>query len=383
MRFSIQQLSCFAILLGLRGQAFARDAYGDAFAQAAAAERVGDLDTAASVLESASQVYPRDYALALRLGWVHFRLQRYTDAERWYRVASEVSNGAVDALIGLGWSLIYQQRCDRAVPILRRVIGDARARHALAGCTAEAPARGTLWLELGGALYRDDPWKDRLGSVSAGGKIMPSEALQLGIAYRFLAVAASDSRVADYAQHEGYFQLGYTRERFGVHAHGAWLSSADGGLGVSRHVGVSGRLHAMGELLCELFASSYRDAWVARIAAAWQLTSGSWTLTPGLALQRLARETLGSASLGAGFNADRWSVWIHGRYGTEYRAAYLTQFAVFNGDDRSRWAALVGLRLRVGTAGAVFMTYGFNRLKSPDGLSSDMHLLGAGTTWML
>jgi len=383
MRFSIQQLSCFALLLGLRGQAVAADAYEDAFAQAAAAERAGDLDAVAHVLASALQIYPRDYALALRLAWAHFRLQHYAEAERWYRVASEVSEGSADALIGLGWSLIYQQRCASATPVLRRAIGDARARQALASCTAAAPVRGTLFFELGGALYRDNPWKDRLGHVSVGATLMPWHALQLGLAYRFLALAASDSRVSGYAQNEGYVQLGYTRERFAVHAHGAWLSSADGGPGVSRHVGVSGRLHFLGELLCELFASFYRDAWVARIAPAWQLTFGRWSLKPGLAWQRLAHETLSSASLGAAFTAFRWSVWIQGRYGTEYRAAYLSQFAVFNGDDRSAWAALLGLRLRVGTTGAVFLTYGFNRLKSPDGLRSDMHLLGAGATWML
>jgi tetratricopeptide (TPR) repeat protein len=387
LKISLHQLSCLALLVGFRAHASASDDYGSAFTRADTAERNGDLAAAARELESALQQYPRDYALTLRLGWLHFRQLRYTDAERSYRIASEVSEGAADALIGLAWSLIQQQRCADARPHLQRVLetvpGDARAQQGLDACATPDRVSASLWLEGGGALYHDNPWKSWSGDISIGATLAPLGPLQLGAAYRFLGLSASDSRVAGYAQHEGYVQAGYASDAVALLAHGAIISSAQGVLSASRHVGISGRVQTFGALLLELSGSFYRDLWVARLAPAWHLTFGSFSLTPGVALQRLARETLVAASLGAAFARERWSIWVSGKFGEEYRSAYLTQFAVWNSDDRIEWGVAAGLRIRVGEHWAVFVSYALNRLKSPDQLNSDLHLLSLGTALTL
>jgi Tetratricopeptide repeat len=387
MRVSLQHLSCLALLFGVRAHAFASDGYEAAFAQADEAERAGDLGGAARALENVLSAYPRDYALALRLGWIHFRLKHYIEAERWYRLAIAVSDGSAEASIGLAWSLVYQERCSEAEPVLHGVLEatplDTRAQQALATCAARFRPHASLWLSFDGALYHDNPWKARSGDVAGGGVVTPYPWLQLGAAYRFLALASNDSRVAGYAQHEAHLEAGYTSERVDVLAHGALISSAGDVLSASRHVGLSGRLRYFGELLLELSGSFYQDLWVARLAPAWQLTWGVFSVTPGFALQRFARETLGSASLGAAFTWARWMLWINAKYGDEYRAAYLTQFAVVNSEDRTTWGVSAGLRVRFGERFALFGSYGFNRLKSPDGLRSDLHLLSVGTALTL
>lgn len=375
------------VLIGLPGLALANNDYYSAFERAEAAEKVGDLDAAARVLEAALRDYPKDYALSLKLAWVHFRLQDYAAAERRYRAASEISAGSPDALIGLGWSLIYQQRCDAARPVLQRVLAttasEPRAQRALEACTPAAHAKGSLWLQVGGVVYHDNPWKSSSGDIAGGATIAPNEWLQLGAAYRFLALSSTDRRVAGYAQHEGYAQLGYTSERFGVLAHGAVITSADGVLGGSRHLGASARWRSLGELLLELSGSFYDDRWVARLAPAFQLGAGDFLITPGFSLQRLTRETLGAVSLSVTLALNRWWLWFSGKYGEEYRAAYLSQFAVFNSEDRSEWGASAGLRVHVAECCAVLASYGFNRLKSADGVASDLHSLSVGTALTL
>jgi hypothetical protein len=146
---------------------------------------------------------------------------------------------------------------------------------------------------------------------------------------------------------------------------------------------VSARWQLVGELLLESSASFYRDLWVARLAPAWRLTVGTFSITPGFALQRFAQATLGSLSLVLAYTSKLWSIWLSGKYGSEYRAAYLAQFAIFNSEDRSAWAASAGLRLRAGGCCAVFASYALNRLKSPDGLLSELHLLSVGTAFIL
>jgi hypothetical protein len=387
MRVSLQQLSCFVVLIGLPGPALANDDYYAAFGRSEAAERVGDLGAAARALEGALRDFPKDYALSLKLAWVHFRLQDYPTAERWYRTASEVSEGSPDALIGFGWALIYQQRCEVARPVLQRVLStmpvEPRALRALDACAPAARANGSLWLQLGGVMYDDNPWKSSSGDIAVGATFAPNTWLQLGGAYRFLALSPTDRRVAGYAQHEGYAQLGFTGERLSVLAHGAVISSADGGLSASRHIGASARLRYFGELLVELSGSFYADLWVARLAPALQMEIGDFLVTPGFALQRLTSETLGAVSLSVALAVRRWWLWISGKYGEEYRAAYLSQFAVWNSEDRSKWGASAGLRVSVTDCCAVLGSYGFNRLKSADGVASDLHSLSVGTALTL
>jgi tetratricopeptide (TPR) repeat protein len=387
MRVSLQQLTCLALLFGLRAQAFASDAYSAAFARADAAERVGNLGGAARELEVALRSYPRDYALLLKLAWLHFRLEHYVEAELQYRLASEVSEGAADALIGLGWSLIQQKRCSDARAVLQRLLattpGDARAQKALDVCSQAAAVHGTLWLQLGGALYRKHPWKDRSGDITAGATLAPYAELQLGGAYRFLGLSATDNRIAGYVQHEGYAQAGYASEAFGALAHGAVIWSPDSALGTSRHVGLSARVRCLGEISLEMSGSFYQDLWVARIAPAWQLSFGAFRLTPGFALQRFARATRGSGSLAATVTWGRSLFWLSGKYGPEYRAAYLSQFVVVNSEDRSEWGTAAGLKISIIACFALFCGYAFNRFTSLDGLRSDLHLLNIGTVLTL
>jgi hypothetical protein len=136
-------------------------------------------------------------------------------------------------------------------------------------------------------------------------------------------------------------------------------------------------------VLLEATGSFYGDLWVISLAPSSTLTVGPVSFTAGVSAEQFAHETLVSASLTSALTIGNFSFWAGGKYGPEYRAAYLSQFAVFNAQERSTWAVLAGARVRTAAQWSLFANYALLRLQSPDGWMSAVHNLSIGTAFNL
>jgi hypothetical protein len=246
---------------------------------------------------------------------------------------------------------------------------------------------GTVWASLGGSLYQEHPWLDKSGAAFLGFRLQPTQKLAIGGAYRFSALSATDVRIPGFTQHEIYLEAGYAGKHFDILGQGALVWGGDQVVGGSRHVGSSLRLKYLNrfvsEVLVEVAGSYYHDLWVLSLAPSSTLTLGPVSLTAGVSAQQFAHETLVSGSLTAGLTVGLVSFWAGGKLGPEYRAVYLSQFAVFNAQERSNWAVLAGARVRLGPQWSIFANYAMLGLQSPDGLLSAVHNLSVGSAFTL
>ncbi len=111
------------------------------FRRALSAERRGDLGEAASSLEEALRVHPAFGQAHNRLGALHLREGRFTEAERCFRRASELIPESYPPRKNLGYLLLITGRGPEAVVHLKHA---ARLR----------PEDAETWTFLGEALYQ-------------------------------------------------------------------------------------------------------------------------------------------------------------------------------------------------------------------------------------
>jgi hypothetical protein len=378
-------------VFGLSAKASADPDYYEALARADASVKADDFASALRVIQLALRKYPRDYALTLKLAGIEYRAQQYAAAERSYHSAIKLSDGAIEPRAGLAWALIEQDRCDEARRVLYAVLAEEpqeeTARTGLAACADRERIHGSVWAGRSGSFYQGHPWKKLSGDLAGGFDLSPIPGLDLGAAYRFLYLEPRDPRVLGFAQHEIYAQTGYIGHSVDVFAQGAMIWSGDAVVGGSRHLGASTRVKAPlglpGSALVETSGSYYQDLLVIRVASAWTFTFGALSITPGVAVQQFAHETLAAGSLSSSLTLGRVYLWLGGKYGREYRAAYLTQFAVNNADDSADWSLLAGARLHADTHWALFASYSLMRLQTMDGLLSSLHNITIGTAYTL
>jgi len=390
MRRTLSALSCFVVVSCHGAHVRADPDYYEAFERADKALASGAHDQAMRAIRTALGKYPGDYALTLKLAWVQFLAEHYAEAERSYRTASDLSDGSLDARVGLGWSLIEQDRCDEGVRTLRGVLAeesDENADHGLFVCADRERLHGSIWGALGGSLYQAHPWLARSGAASVAFNLRPPASFEFGGAYRIARLAATDMRIPGFTQHEAYLQAGYTGKHLDLGALGGWVWGGDEVVGGSRHAGASLRLKRihehLNEVLVEAYASFYRDLWVIGLAPSATLLFWPLSITAGISAQQFEAETLVAAALSSSLTLGSVSVWAGGKYGPEYRAAYLGQFAVFNAQERSLWSILAGMRLHTSAQTNLFVSYALVRLESSDGLKSAVHNLSLGTAFTL
>jgi tetratricopeptide (TPR) repeat protein len=374
--------SVLAVVLPRRAEA---DMYTDAFARAAAAERRGDLASAAHALEPAVAAYPQDYAIALRLGWTYFRAERYPDAERAYRIASQRAPASNDARLGVAMSVARQGRCDKAMPALRALFGttvDGPAREALAACEAEERPSATLSAAGNVYLFPGHPWKQSgMGVLATAEATIYERAyehasegladLAIGGAYRFVRFeTASTSTLAAFSQHEGYADFGLTTKSFDLVFHGALVADGTGTYGASPHVGLSGRVSLQGDLRIDASASLYTDATVYRAAARFRLpVYGPFFVEPGIAGQDADGQAYATGSLSAILVWPSVSLWIGGKYGEEFRPAYLDAHVVYDIPEHIVFGAWAGARVHIIGKVGLEAAYAFDWLRQQDRLS--------------
>lgn len=366
-------------------RAFADEDYFRALAEAEHATATEQFASGLRVVETALQMYPGDYELTLTRGNLELRAMRYRAAEHSFRSAVAISDGAVAARLGLGWALLHQHACALALPELQKVLDredHPAARSGIARCQPQHGLHGSAWLSVGGALFREHPWKRRFADLSAGLTLQKNSVLTFGLAYHFLKVTATDRRVAELDQHELYVQAGAASESFLLLGHAAMVWSADPRSDGSVHAGLSARYSSSGDGLAEisgeLTVSRYPDLWISRAASAWRFALGSWSITPGIAVMKHLADYLTAASLTLGKSFAALSLWVSGKYGPEYRAAFLSQFALLNSEDRSVWSIGAGLRAALTERLALLANYFFLVMRTPDKLPASMHLINVG-----
>lgn len=369
-------------------QAFADDDYYRALEDAERASAAADYTRALRSVEHALQKYHGDYQLTLTRAQLELRLMRIAEAERSFRAAIAMSDGAAAARLGLGWTLVQQHACGEALREFEAVLAqsdDPAARRGIEACQSSAGMHGSAWLSAGGALFHDHPWKRRFGDASAGLALQPSAALSLGLAYHFLRVTPTDRRVAEVDQHELYMQAGAAAGGLRVLGHAAMVWSADPRTDGSAHAGLSARYFSLGQALeeisLELIASRYPDSWIGRLGTTLRLVMGTWSVTPGVSLTKVRQELLTAFSLSLAKSFGALTLWASGKYGFEYRAAYLSQFALLNSEDRSVWSLGAGSRASLDGGWALVFGYLFLNMRTPDSLASRMHLLNVSVVY--
>jgi tetratricopeptide (TPR) repeat protein len=373
-----------------RSAAAEGDAYDDAFARAASAERRGDLAGAASALAAAVDAYPQDYAIALALGWTYFRAGRYADAEHAYRAAALRAPASHEARLGLAWSVAREGRCGEAQPSLRELLESPeadRAREGLAECEAPARAGGTrelavAWNEL---LFPQHPYKASGTGFVASGASSIGDAWNVGGAYRFMRFAPQGtSALAPFSQHEGYLDVAYDRPAFAITARGAIVADGSGAYGTSAHAGASLRWSPFGDLTLDTALSAYPDLSVLRASLRWRIPIvGPLSLVPGLAVQRAGADTLPNASLGVAATFPRLSLWAGAKLGEEARPAYLDAHVVYDVPERVAWGAWLGARVKLTESVGLSAAYALDHLRRTDAVArapaeTEVHAISLG-----
>ncbi|HET8939361.1 MAG TPA: hypothetical protein VFN67_38210 [Polyangiales bacterium] len=368
--------------------AFADDDYYRALAAAERASATADSARALREIEHALQKYRGDYQLTLTRAQLELRLMRLAEAEQSFRAAAQISGGAVAARVGLGWTLVQQHACSEALQEFAAVLAqsdDPAARRGIAACQPRAGMHGSAWLSAGGALFHDHPWKRRFADASAGLSLQPSTAMSLGLAYHFLRVTPTDRRVAEVDQQELYMQAGAATGAVRVLGHAAMVWSADPRTDGSAHGGLSARYLSLGQALeefsLELTASRYPEMWIGRLGTSLRVVMGTWSITPGVSLTKLQQEILSAFSVSLGKSFGALSLWASGKYGPEYRAAYLSQFALLNSEDRSVWSLSAGLLASLDAGWSLVVGYLFLNMRTPDNLEARMHLLNVSVVY--
>jgi tetratricopeptide (TPR) repeat protein len=390
VRTAVCACLCFISVHSCSGVAFADPDYYQALESADASVGAERFEAAERTIRTALRKYPNDYALTLKLAWIEFQWEHYLEAERVYRRASELSDGSLEARVGLGWSLIQQERCKDGVEVMRSVLTeepDENAERGISTCAERERLHGAVWGTASGSLYRGHPWLHAAGAGFFALRLQPTRKLEIGGAYRYARLVASDIRVPALTQHEVYLAAGLIGKHMDLLGQGALVWGGDAVVGGSRHVGSTLRLKylttMLSELAVDLTGSFYRDLWVIGMAPSATLTLGPLSLTAAISVEQFQHDTLLSASLTPALALGAVSFWISGKYGPEYRAAYLSQFAVFNAADRTLWALLPGARIRASTHWSLFASYALLRLESGDGLPSTLHSVSVGAIYTL
>ena len=357
------------------------DPYEEAFARATALERSGRLIEAARALESVAPLYPQDYALALQLAWTYFRAGIWAEAERHYRTALDLGQGAPDPRLGLALSLEKQGRCDEARGYLRPLAADPVAAEALSRCKETPALTGYASLSFTGQRYPDHPYKSFAAGGTASAGISHRSGLFLGATYRYGHFSPpSTSTSSAWDQHEGFVDLGYARKLFGLGFTYGVVSDGSGAFGTSKHFGLSGRVSPFGDIVVNASASLYADLTVLRVEPSWKIPlAHGLSVTPGAAIQRAGSETLATGLATLTLERPSFGLFVGGKYGDEVRPAYLDLPVVYDIGERAKYGVWAGGNVNVGGGFRIHLSYAMDRLEGAATSSTPSYLVNGHT----
>jgi hypothetical protein len=211
--------------------------------------------------------------------------------------------------------------------------------------------------------------------------LVPADRFHFAAAYRYVRLRAQAEFPLDpFTQHEAYANIGYAEGAFGAEIHGAMIFGDTGPAGTSPHVGVVGRWSPKGDVILDFTASFYADVTVLRAAPSWRIPVGeSFHIVPGVALQHFADEFALSGMATVTFDRPAVGAWAGGKYGKEYRPAYLSSFVIYDVAERNFWGLWAGGRVRLADHLAASISYSFDRMKDAiTGELSGIHFVSTG-----
>ncbi len=317
----------------------------------------------------------------MRIAGLYHRAGRLADAERFYRVALALSPTGVDALAGLAAALEADGRCAEAHAVWARLAAElpdlASARDGLARCAA---VHVTPSVALTGTLFPDHPYKSMAGGVAAGLLFEHRSGFFLGATYRYTHfLPASGAMLSPWDQHEGYFDVGWGMRAGGFALHYGIVYDGSGMLGTSHHVGITGRWSPFGDIEVDVAGSFYDDMKIVRAEPSWRIPIAfGLSIRPAAAIADAGGEVLATGMGTLAFDAQRFHLWVGGKYGDEVRPVYFAVPVVYDVTERIPYGAWAGVSVNATRDFRLSLSYAMDRLKQPSGTASDAHTLSLG-----
>jgi tetratricopeptide (TPR) repeat protein len=366
----------------------ADDLYEAALQEAHRAETAGDLSTAIRVLNGILPRYPQDVELPLQLGWLLYRSNLFGEAEHSYRMAIARGAGDGKAELGLAYSLLRLGHCDEAAPRFLSLLTAGRAPAGAAEGLRQCykllaappppvlPPLPRLWVQpqfsQGVYLYGGSSQVRNTVASKVQLEALLYGHYYLAAAFRYSHYAAPQGTLSSWSQYEVYADAGYSALRGGLTLHYAVVDDESGTSGTVHHLGLTARYSpaltaggpAIGDAYLRLSASLYHGAPVLRGELAFRLPLyAGLSLRPAGAVQWTAAETFRTLSLSLGYDHPRFSLWAGGKYGDEFRAAYLDYQFIYNAQSRTAYGFLAGAAVRPGGHVTLLFNYGYDDLK--------------------
>lgn len=369
--------------------------YAATLDEAAALAGAGRHAEAMAILTPLQMDYPQDYGLHLQLGWYAYNAGDWQAAKRYYGDAVAISDGAIEALLGLGWTLVEMRERDGAIAAFERLlIAEPRHGGALEGLARARDLRAvslTPWGALSTQLYGGGVPRDYAVGVAVALPATLGEHALLQATYRFTRVAVSTPAAATAqrfgrresgstwygTQHELHLSAGASFAALGVAAHYSFATERPASTQAAVHIaGASLRLSGWSDLVLEGSYSFYGDVEVLRVAPAWRVpVPGGFAITAVGAVQRFDRSVLGSGALTLTYGDEHRGVHVGGKLGREQRPVYLFQPSIYNISEPMTGGAFAGASLPLSAEWALHLAYEFHRLELSGGGAGGMHLV--------
>ena len=301
-------------------------AAADPWTQAASLEADGLPDEAAAALEPLVAAYPQDYALLVRLGWLHFQAGAWEAASRRYGDALALNPESWDARLGLAWTAQRAGRrseaAGRFAALTRERPEDDSAREGL------ELTRSRTVVAAAGYFAAEDygGHPDVSVGLSAGADAaVVGEAWSAGGGYRFSSYAYRPGRGAgawagaarsDSVRHLVHAGLSFGVPRLGGGAWGALLLDDVDELGDGRVGGLYVRWSPWGDLRLDGTVTTLDSATVPAARLSWRMPLLPWLdLTPLAEVQSDDGTARASGGARVTANWDRLALWAEGRAG--------------------------------------------------------------------
>ncbi len=395
------QLWIAAALTLLPALALAGD-YEDAFARAAALEEQRDYRGALAELEPLVDDYPQDYALHLQIAWLGFQAGDYEAAERSYRRAHALSDGALQPTLGLGWTLLRQGRADEAGAYFeeakRQAPDDPSAIEGLAAVD-DLEQRQAIHVDIfAGGVARSDVFPSQT-SWSGGPMVglgLSRDRFVAGATYRMFAYDVETQGSEDMqrrhgaawdatelaTQHEIYGALAYGSEYWGVSGHyGHVQAGLEGGLDADMAAAV-GRVGLFGEVTFEASYTLFPDVDILRLAPTWRIPLGELFYARPAGAYQWVSDTDDSfvvGSLGVGLSSQSLRVEVGGKYGEEWRPSYAGLSVIYNVDAVIEGGAWTSIAVKIAPGWRLVGDYAYENYRATTTSTlSDGHVASAG-----
>ncbi len=384
--------------------------YNQTFAAAMELEKSANFSEALALLEPLAQTYPQDYSLHLQLGWLAYNAGDYALAQSFYKVAVKLSEGSPQSLMGQGLCHLKRHQRASAIRAFRAVVSQSpNNRDAQNALRAAAALRDYLFapsVSLGYVHYPQSliGEKSFAASIGVGLNLKPSPKISFSADYRYAKFAfeldeqfvqsgsgrfQSDSggsgRSYSYlGQSDLYLFAGYDADSYGARLHYGYSSSPGYTLEEAHVGGLTLRINHIGlggPVVVHSNYSVYADARILRVAPGWKipLTSQISVDVGGAMQQSDDGQNYGNLKLGITGGGKSWDAWFGGKYGDEFRPAYLDYSAIYNMTELIRWGAWAGVAIAVGDESFIKVAAEWSHLlDAADGSESEMYFISVG-----